>query len=188
VCEGCDQDWLPAAGRLYKFIQTDGVTFQEAQQMCEDNGGFLAELQSEEERQELLRLHGEQQPRQSYFLAALNLLTGAEAGVRRGWWVGLSDREREGSWVYPRTGASMTYTAGWYNNYPRNYAGDFGSADCAGLFSRQHFLDLDIDWGEQQYILDGLTADTDFKLADLSCHYRAVPILGVRMSPLCQKL
>ena len=28
VCEGCDQDWLPAAGRLYKFIQTDGVTFQ----------------------------------------------------------------------------------------------------------------------------------------------------------------
>ena len=73
------------------------------------------------------------------------------------------------SWVYTRTGASVTYTAGWYNNYPRNYAGDFGSADCAGLFSRQHFLDLDIDWGEQQYILDGLTADTDFKLADLSC-------------------
>ena len=67
--------------------------------MCKDNGGFLAELQSEEERQELLRLHGELQPRQSYFLAALNLLTGAEAGVRRGWWVGLSDREREGRYA-----------------------------------------------------------------------------------------
>ena len=77
--EGSNQDWVSIGLEKYKFIKTPyGVTRDEAEEICKENGGFLANIKSEEERwmiEEHYLKYETGQPK-SYFLIALDFLTG----------------------------------------------------------------------------------------------------------------
>merc|ERR1712215_118648 len=83
-CFGCEEKWVDVGGEKYKFLNTsDGTTRDEAAKICEENGGHLAEIRNEEERQAL----------QIYYKK--NIQT---KNLKIGWWIGATDEEKEAFW------------------------------------------------------------------------------------------
>ena len=143
--DGSNQEWVSIGDEKYKFIKTEGVTRDEAEKICEENGGFLANIKSEEERtaiQNHYLKHESGQPK-SYFLAALDFFTGSKNGLKYAWWVGASDEEQEGRWKWTQTKSNVT-DAMWFF-FGRGLPGkpaynDFGDDDCAMLLDINNLL------------------------------------------------
>jgi len=188
-CEGCKEKWVKIGTDNYKFIKTsDGTTRDEAEQICEENGGHLAEIMSEEERKALQQYYEKNvEPKTSFFLSALNLIRGKEDDVKYGWWIGATDEVEEGRWMWKHSGENMTYSA-WFQfrDIPRNENyGSYGGADCAAVALKEHFLDVNPE--KDDIWRDELAKDGDFKWIDISCYIRFIPLINMRMSPLCKK-
>ena len=143
--DGSNQEWVSIGDEKYKFIKTEGVTRDEAEQICEENGGFLANIKSEEERSAIQEhyLKHETGQAKSYFLAALDFFTGSKNGLKFAWWVGASDEEQEGWWKWKQTKSNVT-DAMWFF-FGRGLPGkpaynDFGDDDCAMLLDINNLL------------------------------------------------
>merc|ERR1711892_1284530 len=146
---------------------SDGTTRDEAEQVCKDNGGRLADIRSEEERKALKQYYEKDvKEKSNFFLSALNLITGDEERVRYGWWIGLTDELTEGSWQWNLFG--------------------YGGADCAAFAEKRDFLDADVEEEEGETWKDDFEKDGDFKWFSLSCYIKVLPLINVRMSPLCK--
>ena len=145
--------------RTYKFIKTKyGVTRDEAREICEENGGFLAIVDSDEERKELQHYyfqHHHQEAKEKNFiersLVYWNYLTGsvsAEEDIPHGWWVGANDEEEEGLWVWEGedTFKKNVNDSSWFlfgrgnpDKLGMKY-NKFGDDDCAMIVDKQNFL------------------------------------------------
>ena len=78
------QEWVSIGEENYKFVETPyGVTRDEAKEICQANGGFLAEILNEDQRKALQTYYEDNLvPRpQSYFLAALDFISGKRWGL-----------------------------------------------------------------------------------------------------------
>ncbi|MBN1335113.1 MAG: hypothetical protein JXB39_04075 [Deltaproteobacteria bacterium] len=117
VCDGVDNDcsgyadeprecwscWEGAGDRLYC---TDSVTWEAARAACRMWEGDLVTLADDGEN-------------------ALVSQTARDIWSNS-WWIGLNDRDEEGTWVWA-DGSPVTFT-GWIHGEPNDYAGE----DCAG--------------------------------------------------------
>merc|ERR1711892_259734 len=190
TCEGCDQEWVKVGIEKYKFIKTsDGTTRDEAEQVCKDNGGRLADIRSEEERKALKQYYEENvKEKSNFFLSALNLITGDEERVQYGWWIGLTDELEEGSWQWKHSGQNMTYSA-WFkvqHNPTNDNLFGYGGADCVAFAEKRDFLDADLEEEDGETWRDDFEKDGDFKWFSLSCYIKVLPLINVRMSPVCK--
>ena len=74
------------------------ATYREAKKICSQSGGQLVEIETDEEykrlEQEWQRLESEDNGCDTF----------------RGWWIGVNDLEKEGTWVSDRTGKTPTFT------------------------------------------------------------------------------
>ena len=80
------QEWVSIGEEDYKFVETPyGVTRDEAKEICQANGGFLAEILNEDQRKALQTYYeANLVPRpQSYFLAALDFISGKRQALKR---------------------------------------------------------------------------------------------------------
>ena len=79
------------------------ATYREAKKICSKSGGQLAEIETDEEykrlEQEWQRLESEDNGCDTF----------------RGWWIGVNDLEKEGTWVSDKTGETPTFTK-WNNS------------------------------------------------------------------------
>ena len=198
-CEDCEEKWKEIGENKYKFIKTpDGTTRDEAEAICKDNGGYLAEIKSENERKELKEYY---EKNVKPALTFLDFIKGKSRYVKFGWWIGATDEEEEGFWKWRHSGENMTYSA-WYQgkDLPKNENWfSYGGADCVGIIVNDHFIDVDLKKeeyeDEKKYEKEKdekkdeekkLVETGDFKWFDLSCYIRSVPLFNVKMSPLCQ--
>lgn len=91
------------------FLERDILTWEDAQRFCEEQGGHLAVITSEEENDFLRSCLDREGFKSAYF--------------------GFSDAANEGEWEWV-TGEEVTYT-NWYENEPNN---DLGNEDYAGFY------------------------------------------------------
>ena len=81
------------------------ATYREAKRYCSQRGGHLVEIETEEEykmlEQEWMMVESEDNSCDTF----------------RGWWIGVNDLEKEGTWVSDRTGEEPTFTKWNKSNY-----------------------------------------------------------------------
>ena len=99
----CDIGWSGLGGFCYQFNGTK-LAYSAANTMCRSSGGFLADIQSQEENEFVLKL----------ITDVLNSI-----------YIGYRDVVQEGSFVWDRTGAVGNYT-NWNTGEPNNA----GAEDC----------------------------------------------------------
>lgn len=97
----CKKPWIRAdrVGNCYLF-GTEPMNYDDAQQFCTDNGGHLAEPRSKKETK------------------VINNKIEKHAGGES-YWIGLTDRRSEGTFVWGSDNTEVTYT-NWYKNEPNN--------------------------------------------------------------------
>ncbi|XP_039619585.1 C-type lectin domain family 4 member E-like [Polypterus senegalus] len=120
LCQACPMNWIQHKKKCFSF-NTERKTWSESETTCENLGGTLAILETQEEH--------------DFLHEGARNLTGT-------WdfhfWIGLSDTVKEGEWQWvDKTPLNTTY---WHltNNEPNNFkADDLEGEDCAVLNS--HF-------------------------------------------------
>jgi len=125
----CPDDWIESPEGCFLFHYTvERITWREAQIVCEDLGGFLVEVRSQD---------------QQTFLEIIAALEEEFTGSRS-WFIGLTDSGHEGRWIWEHSIEDADYTS-WAPGYPRNYnSGD----DCAALSSREGYKWTDVSCEE----------------------------------------
>ena len=99
---------------IYRFVNTS-MSWFEANETCRDMGTRLAEINSEEENDQIVD--------------EINRI-----GFRnRHFWTGLTDLKEENVWRFESYGLEPVYT-NWHNDEPNNY----GEADCVRLKKPKH--------------------------------------------------
>lgn len=108
-------DILEFDGHSYKFYD-DSMSWEDAKAFCEEQGGHLVTITSEEEQNAVYQYV-------------------AQFGIDADIWIGISDVESEGDWSHWVTGEEVTYT-NWGENEPDNIDGgqDYGVI-CTGYRS-----------------------------------------------------
>jgi len=106
----CEKPWIRAdkVANCYLF-GTDAMNYDDAQQFCADNGGHLAEPRSKKETKVIN-----------------NKIDRFGSNVN--YWIGLTDRANEGSFVWGSDGSEATYT-NWNGREPNNMRNE----DCAHI-------------------------------------------------------
>lgn len=92
-----DENVMEFNGHKYKFYN-DSMTWAEAKAFCEEQGGHLVTITSEEEQ-----------------IAVYQYIE--EFGIDADIWIGLSDAEEEGNWSHWITGEEVSYT-NWGSGEP----------------------------------------------------------------------
>jgi len=107
----CEKPWIRAdrAANCYLF-GTEPMNYDDAQQFCADNGGFLAEPRSKKETKIIN-----------------NKIEKHADGTN--YWIGLTDRANEGTFVWGSDNAVATYT-NWNGREPNNWG---RKEDCAHI-------------------------------------------------------
>jgi len=115
----CPAGWVdmgPQGCYLFMSKSAGALSWLDADQMCEEEGGFLAEPLT---------------PHQFHFLGSLAYLMEQITGVRN-WWVGMSDLSHEGRWTWQRSGAEQEVVAAeWEEGSPDPEP--LNTRDCAAL-------------------------------------------------------
>lgn len=108
-------DILEFDGHSYKFYD-DSMSWEDAKAFCEEQGGHLVTITSEEEQNAVYQYV-------------------SQFGIDADIWIGISDIESEGDWSHWVTGEEVTYT-NWGENEPDNIDGgqDYGVI-CTGYRS-----------------------------------------------------
>ena len=110
-----DSEMLEFNGHYYKLYYIENITWTEAENFCEENGGHLLTVNSEEEQ-----------------LAIYQYVERFE--IDEAIWIGLSDSETEGDWSYWITGEEVSYT-NWGIGEPDDNQNSSADQDYAVLFS-----------------------------------------------------
>jgi len=106
----CKKPWVRAdwVGNCY-LLGTEEMNYNDAQKFCTDNGGILAE------------------PRSSKETRAINNKI-ERHGNGENYWIGLTDTEKEKTFVWGSDQAEVTYS-NWYGREPNNA----GNEDCVHI-------------------------------------------------------
>jgi len=144
----CPENWLESEyGCFYFANDVQSMTWFEAKDYCESQNSYLAEVLNSD-IQDLLEVYGAKLP-------------GAN------WWLGATDRETVGMWIWYRSSEPLDFTA-WCGFQPIDSSGH-----CA------HFLTYAV-------------AGCDFKWSKLDCERTSTSIDNIDeanqlMKPICQK-
>ncbi|XP_033758889.1 perlucin-like protein [Pecten maximus] len=120
----CPEGWVYHDDNCYLFRRTKS-TWQEAREFCQLKGAYLAEIRGNRENEfvksEMRKIRKAEHPRdfRSYF-------------------IGGTDRDREGVWIWVRTGERIAYKD-FAPSEPNNGRGE-GFEDCLMMFGEQDFL------------------------------------------------
>ena len=111
--DGCPVGWVNAQSLgCFKFLATSrNVTWFEAHNLCELQGGYLAEPTVAEQME---------------FLSGLAFMEQEFTGITH-WWIGLSDFSHEGTWVWSHTSEEANKMF-WDNGSPHSSTGN--KEDC----------------------------------------------------------
>merc|ERR1719193_2648614 len=102
----CSPPWISLSPGCYLF-QDWNSTWYESRRECKQSGGFLVEIDSEEEQN-----------------ALMNEITarGWDGETHFGFWIGLTDIFHDGSWVWDNFGRPLNFSY-WANGEPNNWNG-----------------------------------------------------------------
>lgn len=96
---GCYDGWSEAGKKCYLF-EDHPATYREAKQFCGERGGYLAEMDSEEEYEAVIKLW-----------RRIQLNNSNSCGDQMtSWWIGLTDLAKEGKWISDKTGKKPKFT------------------------------------------------------------------------------
>jgi len=126
--EDCPYGWLDAGALgCYKVVTnlTEGLTWMHASWLCEDLGGYLVELSTEDDHQLVVSL--------------LNILSASTE--EQNWWIFLSDNGNEGDWVWMHSYDQVTDSQ-WAPFSPNNEENNHD--DCVLLSFSQFYLWMDV--------------------------------------------
>merc|ERR1711970_79424 len=90
----CPPGWIESGVHCYLFMSSKSVNWVKAEQLCAENGGFLAEPKDEE---------------QVNLLTSIAQIEDISQGVDS-WWLGLSDLGHEGRWIWQHSLGEVGYT------------------------------------------------------------------------------
>ena len=108
----CKPPWMSIETGCYLF-QRSNSTWYEARRDCQQKGGYLVEIDSEEEQEAILKRIG---------------ITGLERDL--GVWIGLTDIFHDGTWVWDHLGRPLDFSRNWAEGEPDNRN---GLEHCAAL-------------------------------------------------------
>ena len=94
---GCYDGWTEGGNKCYLFENLP-TTYREAKKFCGERGGYLAEMDSEEEYEAVMKL---------WETVQLNNTCGDQM---TSWWIGLTDLAKEGKWISDKTGKKAKFT------------------------------------------------------------------------------
>merc|ERR1711971_1327742 len=102
----CNPPWTSLSTGCYLF-QDWNSTWYDSRRECKQSGGFLVEIDSEEEQDTLM-----------------NEITarGWDGETHFGFWIGLTDIFHDGSWVWDNFGRPLNFSY-WANGEPNNWRG-----------------------------------------------------------------
>ncbi|XP_028924385.1 C-type lectin domain family 17, member A isoform X1 [Ornithorhynchus anatinus] len=115
-CNFCPKNWLPFKGKCYYF-STITKTWENAGRFCMENLSHLVTISNTEEQKFLAKVHGSP----------------------RIYWLGLSDRHREGQWQW--MDGSPVSLSFWQPGEPNNRNGE----NCGAMSQDGSWNDLDCD-------------------------------------------
>jgi len=108
VSPGCPSaDWIPVNDRCY-LVSPTKMNWQQAQQFCEEKGGYLTEIMSKTKQTDVEAAFG--------FLAAF--------GNNLAYWIGLSDVAMEGKFVWQHSSCPLGEYTNWGRNEPDGGRGE----------------------------------------------------------------
>jgi len=84
----CPEGWIESVEGCFLFQHTERISWREAQELCEYQGGYLAEIRTED---------------QQTFIESLAMLEEEFVGARP-WFIGLTDFGHEGRYTYQEIG------------------------------------------------------------------------------------
>ena len=115
-------------GNSFYFIGSGELTWNEAKRWCENIGGHLPEVVSKDDQEYLKSL-----------VKSVNSLSSSSYGV----WLGGSDVDNEGAWIWMYSKRPLVFTA-WKKDEPNN---DGGRGHCLHLYKSVDYLwnDLSCD-------------------------------------------
>ncbi|XP_051270837.1 C-type lectin domain family 4 member E-like [Dicentrarchus labrax] len=124
-CPKCEYGW-EQHGRQCYYFSTDYLTWSESRDECRQKGGDLVQIDSREEQTLLeLKLRGRMNNEWDMF------------------WIGLTDSEKEGTWLWvdgSPLNESLTF---WFPDEPDNWSWyDPDDADCVTIGNRAEPPDL----------------------------------------------
>ena len=108
-----DASWSYYSGSCYKLIRQH-KSFLSAMDHCQAIQGYLVEIQDDFENRYVANFHRNQDI-----------------------WIGLSDRRKEGHWIWETSGRVAIYTK-WNPGEPNNKGGGNGHANCALIWRHYH--------------------------------------------------
>ena len=108
-----DASWSYRRGSCYKLVRQHKNFFSAALH-CKQLRSYLAEIQSESENRFVARLHHDEDI-----------------------WIGLSDRQEEGQWIWETSRRLVNFTR-WSPGEPNNKGGGNGRAHCALIWRHYH--------------------------------------------------
>merc|ERR1711936_1433092 len=113
----CPDSWWNFGDSCYHNSGA-AMNWNDAHEYCLEIGGYLVEIDAQEEEDWLL---------------------GAFAVYDQDYWIGLTDQEEEGEWIWADSGYAPKYTA-WAEGEPNNMG---EGEDCAVLFDMYNGQQLD---------------------------------------------
>jgi len=182
--------WTQLGEGCYKFHEVEGGTTKlEADKICQENGGYLVEIDTVEEKQMLEKYHNDHYNKVEeswlYSLLSFNKAKSAVDGGNKnkspGWWIGATDEAVEGKWVWGNSGNPVTLNF-WYiwdevKREPNNDNWGFGGEDCAVIIKGS---DLDPE-------RKGSKEKENFGWVDVTCLRAILPHWEIQLNPLCEK-
>ncbi|XP_071136647.1 perlucin-like protein [Mytilus edulis] len=114
LCSDCQTGWIKLHNSCYLF-STDRLNWYEASKYCQTHQANLVKVDNAEE-QKFIMTHA--------------------SPLGRNFWMGGSDDQSEGSWVWSADGSGLVYT-NWYPNEPNN--SDDSGENCLELSALYHW-------------------------------------------------
>ena len=162
----------------------------EADHICQKNGGYLVEIDTMEEKEALEDYLAERgnEVDESWLYSLFSFkeikkrLWGQNDERKSpGWWIGATDKEQEGEWIWEKSGNPVTldlwhkWVPGHEEHQEPNNKG-FGGEQCANIMERKAFASvINVDDGP------------NFGWVDFSCYRKKVRHFGNTIHPLCEK-
>ncbi|XP_048771395.2 perlucin-like protein [Ostrea edulis] len=121
----CRNPWVNSGASCYLFVTHMKESWAESVSMCTELGGYLVEIQSQQENNFLI----------DYATNHLHIHAGGPAG-NGSFWIGGTDMLVEGNWFWLSTNQKFTFTD-WYATSHEPNGGI--NENCAHLGSHLHF-------------------------------------------------
>ena len=121
VCERDPQEVECFEGSCYELLSRQSYDIEDAREMCEDRGGYVVEIGTQEEQNFVKN-----------FLSKADVPKSAFSG-NKNVWLGASDEDTEGDFYWKNGGSAVGKFPGWAGGEPNNAGPQDREEDCTAL-------------------------------------------------------